>query len=50
MFDSEPEEDKKTVTLDWGEGEDKQKKIIVKQTTDNKKIYLSDVIYAKRPE
>ncbi len=39
----------KTVTLDWGEGKDKQKKIIVEQQG-NKKIYLSDAIYVKRPE
>ena len=49
-YNSEPEESKKTVTLDWGEGTSKPKKIIVKQKTDNKKIYLSDVIYVKRPE
>jgi hypothetical protein len=46
-FDSPPEEKKKTVTLDWGEGTGK--KIIVKQQTDNKEIFLSDIIYVKRP-
>jgi hypothetical protein len=46
VFDSTPEEDEKTVTLDWGEGTGK--KIIVKKQN-NKKIFLSDIIYVKRP-
>jgi hypothetical protein len=48
VFDSPPEEDKKTVTLDWGEGTGK--KIIVKKQDDNPKIFLSDIIYVKRPD
>jgi hypothetical protein len=46
VFDSPPEEDEKTVTLDWGEGTGK--KIIVERQKD-KKIFLSDIIYVKRP-
>lgn len=47
-FDSEPEESKKTVTLDWGEGTSKP--IVVEKQDGNPTIYLSDAIYAKRPE
>ncbi len=45
-YSSEPQESKKTVMLNWGEGPDKS--IIVNQQPD-KKIYLSNAIYAKRP-
>jgi hypothetical protein len=50
VFDSESEEKEKTVTLDWGEGTDEKREIIVKQQKDNKKIFLSDIIYVKRPD
>ncbi len=48
-YNSEPEEKMKTVTLDWGDGADEKRPITVTQQKD-KKIYLSDAIYAKRPE
>ena len=50
-YNSEPKEKKKTVMLNWSEGPGKPI-IVVKQPRgkDKKIIFLSDAIYAKRPE
>ena len=47
-FDTPPEETTKTVILNWGEGADKIKKIIVRQQADNQEQYISDSIYLKK--
>ncbi len=54
MFDYPPEKEEKTISLEWDEGDDDwqfsaKREIVVRQQTQNKKIYFSDKLYAEKP-
>ncbi len=49
VYSSEPKEKMKTVILNWGESTGKPKKIIVEKLDGDSTIFISDAIYAKRP-